>query len=432
MDDNLKVSPSAILFGYAASLPTTEPTSITGTNVKPVHWLHRREPKHISYGAAALKDEVARLDALAGQRQHQLYVAALRMGSLVAGDELRLGHAEAVLTDAGRHRLGLGEREVRKSVSAGLERGIRSPRTASAWGTIHDRNDAILFWSEWYQAVSQSEQFKGTRDSTLLRYFAAIYRKATTRARCRDVRFSVREASEMAGLSTNTVSTMTKAGGDVEASGWLKAVDRVRPCDPTSRKATTWRPVIKRPFPRQDVVPALGIQLSRKRAFGSPSANVLHRKANAWRLWSSFLCDEEVTVPELADAMGIKPKAVRTNLKFLEANGLAERVTRTTWRGTNTDADGLPSPDGVDYLARKRQMNAWQRALYDGWQKARAESDARRHSGDESGPAHDIVTGEILRCMWSPSLADLAGHPPKWESVSAVCTRAMRQPQWGL
>ena len=91
-----------------------------------------REPKHISYGEAALRDEVAWLDPLANNRRSTLYVAALRCGSLVGGGELGEERALRCLTDAAVSMLMLPLSEAMKTVRKGLKKGIRSPRSAPA------------------------------------------------------------------------------------------------------------------------------------------------------------------------------------------------------------------------------------------------------------------------------------------------------------
>jgi len=387
--------------------PQPHPNIVAGTG---------REPRHISYGEAAMATELAALDSIAGEpRLHQLYVAALKVGSLVGGDEIRLERATAMLTNAGRINLGLPDRDVRKTVGKAIKRGMKSPRTASPWGTIRDRQDAVMHWVDWWDGVT-SDEFKGTKETSLLRLLGAFAIKGVTTG-CVDIRFSVRQASEMSGLSTSTVQTMLKPNGRAEASGYLKAVNRAKPGNLASTNATTWRPMVKRENSRQDVVPQLGIQLSRISSFASPSANVFHGKPNAWRLYST-LTDEEVETSVLASTLGITNETVRANLRFLASNGLAERVSRTTWRGFLADTSDLPAPDGVDHRERRRERHLAERERYALWVARRAEFEMERRNattvpiGDIAGydpnephPVWDDETGEIFGYVMSPALA---------------------------
>lgn len=375
-----------------------------------------REPRHISYGDAAMASEIGGLDPLAGgPRIHQLYLAGLKVGSLVGGDEIRYESALATLTSAGRTVLGLSDRDVRKTVEKAIQRGMKSPRMASPWGTIRDSRDAILHWVAWWDGVTLDE-FKGTKQTNLLRLLAAFALKGIT-VGCVDIRFSVREASELAGFSTNTVNAMLKPGGRVEASGYLKAVKRARPGDLASTNATTWRPMAKRENSRQDVVPQLGIQLSRISSFASPSANVFHGRSIVWRLYST-LTDEEVEVSPLASFLGVTKQTVRDNLHYLASHGLAERVTRTTWRGFLVDTRDLPARDGVDHQGRRRERHQAERAHYALWVARRNEfeverrqgtttvptEDAAGHDPEEPCPIWDDETGEIVQYVNRPML----------------------------
>jgi hypothetical protein len=172
------------------------------------------------------------------------------MGSLVAADELRRERAEVVLCEAGRVALRLSAGDAAKAVRKGLEQGMKSPRPAPPWGTVHDRNDAILRWFEWYEQLAQ-EDFMGTKGSTLLRLFAGFTIAGINVGKV-DIGWSIRQAAEGSGLSRNTVSRLLKAGGEAELSGYLMpAGRRARPGDLDSNWATIWHPIIKRPFARQ-------------------------------------------------------------------------------------------------------------------------------------------------------------------------------------
>jgi hypothetical protein len=259
------------------------------------------------------------------------------------------------------------------------------------------------------------DEFKGRKETSLLRLLAAFALKGII-VGCVDIRFSVREASEMGGFSTSTVNGMLRPRGQVEASGHLKAVKRARPGDRTSTNATTWRPMVKRENSRQDVVPQLGIQLSRISSFASPSANVFHGRSIAWRLYST-LTDEEVEVSPLASFLGVTKQTVRDNLHYLASNGLAERVTRTTWRGFLVDTTDLPARDGMDHRGRRRERHEAERDHYALWVARRNEFEAERrcadtipsrdtsaYDPDEPIPIWDDETGEIVDYVTSLTL----------------------------
>ncbi len=370
-----------------------------------------REPEHASYGEAALQSEVGGLDPLAGGRTKQLYVAALRMGSLVGGRELRLERAEAMLTFAGRAVLGLASRDVNKTVTKGLRAGMRSPRSAPAFGTIRSRNDAILYWIGWFEQLDPRD-FVGTRGSSLLRLFAGFAITGVTAGRV-DIRMSIRQAVEASGLGKTKVTELMKKNGEAERSGYLKVVGRrARPGDLDSWQATTWRPTTKGRFAVQDGCLVDGTtSLYRKTPLLSPDPNVFVHKPNAWRLHCLLQPDEEVTVAELVVATGIKADTVRTNLKFLAEHGLAFRIDRTTWRGTTNPPDKhAPAPDGLDHAALRRERHATERNKYRMWLEVRrAYRDAPRgelvdgngdvgdgYDPDEEVPVFDPETGEIV------------------------------------
>ena len=265
-----------------------------------------REPEHASYGEAALESEVGGLDPLAGGRTRQLYVASLRMGSLVGGRELRLERAEAMLTFAGRVILALPARDVEKTVTKGLKVGMRSPRSAPAFGTIKSRNDAILYWIGWFEQLDPRD-FVGTRG---LKPPAAVRRVRHHRGHRREGGHQdVRPAGGGGvGVGQTKVTELMKRNGEVERSGYLKVVGRrARPGDLDSWQATTWRPTTKGRFAVQDGCLVDGTtSLYRKTPLLSPDVNVFVRKPNAWRLHCLLRPDEEVTVAELVEATGVK------------------------------------------------------------------------------------------------------------------------------
>ena len=84
------------------------------------------------YLTAALTNEVARVrTALQGQRNHTLYIAALRLGELTAGGHLDPDVVTEALLCAGQAN-GLTPRECQATIHSGLKAGERSPREIPA------------------------------------------------------------------------------------------------------------------------------------------------------------------------------------------------------------------------------------------------------------------------------------------------------------
>lgn len=82
------------------------------------------------YGAKALAGELDRLaQSTVGRRNHDLHLAAVRVGQLVAGGHIPVDDAAAGLVAAGR-ALGLDDDEVEATTRSGLSFGIDHPRGA--------------------------------------------------------------------------------------------------------------------------------------------------------------------------------------------------------------------------------------------------------------------------------------------------------------
>lgn len=80
------------------------------------------------YAQAALRGELERVRlASVGQRNHTLYLAALKMGSLVGAGALDGGFAARALLDVALEA-GLGEKESRATILSGLNAGDAHPR----------------------------------------------------------------------------------------------------------------------------------------------------------------------------------------------------------------------------------------------------------------------------------------------------------------
>lgn len=82
------------------------------------------------YGLAALRAELARLRAApVGTRNHALNVAAYSVAALAAGGELALDPAAEQLARAA-YAIGLGAREIEKTLASGFKAGFENPRQA--------------------------------------------------------------------------------------------------------------------------------------------------------------------------------------------------------------------------------------------------------------------------------------------------------------
>lgn len=85
-----------------------------------------------AYVRAALNRTITHLaQATQGSRNHALFMAAQTLGQLAAGGALAKDDVTAVLTDTAR-RIGLGEREISRTIQSGLLAGARRPRTVAA------------------------------------------------------------------------------------------------------------------------------------------------------------------------------------------------------------------------------------------------------------------------------------------------------------
>jgi hypothetical protein len=104
------------------------------------------------YAAAALADEVETVAlATVGTRHDILNTAAFKLGGLVAGGELVESEVERALTDAAL-ATGLDEREIERTIRAGIRDGTHSPRTAPE----HNRANGRLAESVHVQSVQSA------------------------------------------------------------------------------------------------------------------------------------------------------------------------------------------------------------------------------------------------------------------------------------
>ena len=335
------------------------------------------------------------------------------MGSLVGGDELRYERVYEALCRAGRG-LRLDESTVRKTVEWGLQHGMKNPRTAPEWRDVADANDARLRWLDWWEAIDLAA-FPKSRGSTLLRVLAAVALAGMAVGKV-DLSMSVRQVGEAGGMSTSTVWPLLKRGGDIERTGLLRAVHRVKPGSPTGPKSTTWRPAVRSAQNRDNrhrPVAYASDCREKARLPSSPALDVWHRRSNAWRLTQLLDVDQETTVAALATSTGLSLVTIRRALGHLAAHGLAERVDRIHWRAALTRPNAeMPAPDGVDHAAKRRERHAQEREHYRRGLAARAAAEEerrahlaawRRHGPaegwwdpDERVPLFDPETGEVV------------------------------------
>lgn len=88
---------------------------------------------YTAWASAALDGEVASVRrAIEGCRNHTLNRAAFALGQLVAGGHLDEHEVVHSLTAAGLSA-GLGEREIRTTISSGLRAGLEHPRHPARW-----------------------------------------------------------------------------------------------------------------------------------------------------------------------------------------------------------------------------------------------------------------------------------------------------------
>jgi hypothetical protein len=397
--------PSGSGQGRHAPDPTPTPTGSSRA--------YGRERQHVSYGDAALRAEVADLDPLIHDRRKTLYLAARRLGQLVAGGELERHVAAAALQSAGVAVLRLPASDVAKEVRKGLDAGARNPRTAPDWHTVRDAATAALVWLDWYTNLDQSAM-PGTRGSTELTLYAGIALVGIAVGKV-DLTLSIRDVHRWTGLA---VSTILRLKDDVVlATGVL----RVRQGDGRpaldGRATTVWSPNGKRAFSRQSGAQPSGQcpSVAKKRVCLDPSLNVFANRRNARRLAELLGTDSEVTVAELVENTKLAPVTVLRNLKYLAAAGLAQRLDRTHWKATPTQPTAdQEAPDGVDHRQQRQDRNERERAQFRAHRAARAavwrEGELQRKERDEWAamtsrpgfdpdepmPVFDELTGEVL------------------------------------
>jgi hypothetical protein len=314
--------------------------------------------------------------------------------------------------------LGLPDAEVRRTVTWGLDTGIKSPRTAPDWHDVKNRADTCLRWLSWWEGLDQAD-FPKTKGTTLLRLHSGVAMVGIAVGKL-DLGLSYRQWSDASGLSTATLVPLLKRGGSVEQLGHLRAIRRVRRGAVNPKTSTIWRPIAKRVSSRHprrpDAYASDCRDDTRMGPLSSPAMNIFHRRGNAWRLAQLLDDREEVTVGELANRTGLGPAAIRDNLAYLEQHRLAERVDRTHWHGTLTRANPeMAAPDGVDHIAKRYARHVAERSAF---RRTSAETLRRRErrqaevreraqwfdtetAGDwwsarEPVPIFDPDTGEIL------------------------------------
>lgn len=90
-----------------------------------------------AYGSAALRSEIEAVrTAPEGQRNNQLFTSALKLGSLAAAGHLDADEVSDSLSDAAKEA-GLGDEEIEKTVSSGIEKGSDDPREVETKPVAH-------------------------------------------------------------------------------------------------------------------------------------------------------------------------------------------------------------------------------------------------------------------------------------------------------
>jgi hypothetical protein len=125
---------------------TGTPVHVNGSPIRPTVTTGDRP----GYAAAAIADECRQIrETPEGQRNHQLNVSALKLGRLVAGGYTDEDTVRAELTGAAR-AAGLTPREIGRTISSGLRKGMTSPRdageapaAATTGGTVRDLTDRL-------------------------------------------------------------------------------------------------------------------------------------------------------------------------------------------------------------------------------------------------------------------------------------------------
>lgn len=344
------------------------------------------------YGRAALSSEVAKVEqAPEGFRHMAIFAAACHIGELVAGCEVDQDTAQGFLIDAGRSLTGgrLTDMEVRRQVRQGLERGMRTPRTAPTNGTmLRDRTDAVAAVIEWWSSV-QAAEWKGASAGTTLRILAAF---AMLSAKAGKVRFdnSYREVAEAAGVSVGTVAK--------HKARWLPYVRQVevgkRWARPTEEKSTrtVWQLVGRANgnSPAPPAGKASGL-FPFARTLSDPAHNAWHGRSNDWRVYC-LLGEEEVTTAALAETTGLHPGTIRRIGARIVALGAAGR-TESGWVAIPADAEELQHV-GDDHATERRKRHGAERSLHRAWLAERIRQRERRR--EQPPPPCDPDTGEIV------------------------------------
>jgi hypothetical protein len=280
------------------------------------------------YGRAALQGELAQLEAAPeGHRHHDLFVAALHLGSLVAGGELCEAQAEADLIDAAQ-LIGLHASEARRQVRNGLRKGKARPRRAPREGLmVVDGNDARLRAAEGLSEVL-AHRWTG-RQGNDVRVLAAVYLRAI-QVGTLDLSLSYRQLAELAGVGHVTCGRVLQR----HDGSWLRIThvgSRHAADDATTIRL---KPGAFVKHPEGDARGSGGAlsgcftsALHHGGPITRPNADPWQRRPNAWRIYLALLAAEGPLAASQLQALGLSRRAAYGNLAYLEANGLAARTS---------------------------------------------------------------------------------------------------------
>lgn len=336
----------------------------------------RRGSSSSRYGRAALASTADELGfTLVGERHHNLFKAAAKMGELVAGRELDEDRTVSTLVDMGR-ALDLTEADARRTVANGLQRGAQHPRQApDVARTVANRAEAIAEVVTWWQAV-QAEEWRGARACTTLRILAGFALLAVKAGKL-DLAESYREVAEAAGVSVGTVSK--------HRSGLAPWVSRIEVGDRFEGTRSRWR-ILTRAFGNRPALPA-GLAsglFPDARTLTDPAEAHWDRWSTGWRLYGLLDTDEAVDAKSLASSTGLHVGTVRRNLVRLEAEGLARCDGDGGW--LSVDQGEEPAFDGHKAAARhsrhqhqRREYRRWRAK----WWLARHLQQHRRRAPDQ-------------------------------------------------
>jgi hypothetical protein len=337
----------------------------------------RRSSTTSRYGEAALDSTIDGLQqTIEGHRHRDLFIAALKIGSLAAGPELDGTYARAQLVEIGSV-LGLARSDVERQVDRGMALGAEQPRSAPTTGTaLHGSADAQARVLDWWAAIAVDPALRTRRGTTTLKILAgfALLGMGASKVRLSD---SYRQVAEAAGVSAGTIVKHRAA-----LAPYVRQVHVHRRAEAT---ATVWQLIVRDGHletarrSREGPPPVL---FPNGHPLDAPSANVWHRRAGWWLAWSMLSGEEGLTVAELAVAIGRQPRTVRRILGWMAAEGL---VIGAEGRWCRREAASVPVTE-VDHAEARKARHAAER---DAWRRQVAARVAAKEAEREAVAAMD-------------------------------------------